>query len=201
MNNINRWFKDRSDWSPWLVGACVFAVGVCLYMSYGCANIEVVKADQDVIKTPTCSFADGIDCQKCHDFYIAVAPFYNPDKTIHYFEMILPEGVEIDWATMTYSDILNPKSKGADWVTKYIFSAYDEDTGVWTLHIIYNHWNQAYAPPKPPLALVRVISQNPSNMLVEANRQFWIYSRGMPIEVTEGELDAWLWAVKTGERV
>jgi len=119
-----------------------------------------------------------------------VAPWYSPDGKLNHFELILPEGVNIDFSTMTHIRSINPKSPVEDQVCRLVFSEFDSDTKLWTIHVIFNKFG---LPPLPPLALVRVISADPSTKDVQSDRLFWIYNgKGIPESVDEEEMDLYI---------
>ena len=159
---------------------------------YGCATAPIIIPEA-VTRVATCSFADGIDCLKCHDFRTVVAPWYSPDGKLNHFEIILPEGVDIDFSLMTHVRSVNPKSPVEDQVCRIVFSEFVKETGLWTIHVIFNKFSAWGSPPLPPLALVRVISADPSTKDVQSDRLFWIYNgKGMPEQVTEEEMDLYI---------
>lgn len=199
MNKFKRWLKSRSDyWDIYFVLACVFAVIMCLGIShggwsigfFGCARIDVKKSDTDITKTISCPIADDINCQKCHDFKIVSAPWHDAKNVMHYFELILPETIEIDFEKCTHIVLVNSGFNYKDWVWKNVFAELEDN--IWTFHLIYYKQSDFNTPPDTILCLIRVISANPLDKNVSADKLFWIYKNGIPIEVTEKEIDLFI---------
>ena len=175
--------------------AIVFMIFIVAFIRLqGCASIP------DITGVPTCGKGNGVSCLKCHDFRVDVVPWYDSIGNTGHVEVILPEGININWNYITNSYVVNPKSDGRDWVCRHVYAVYEK--GIWTVQILYNRWSDSNQPPAPPLCIAQIVSRNPSDATgtVPADKLFWIYRRGMPEQVTENEIDLFILGL-SGDRI
>ena len=160
---------------------------ILLAIANGCSSIKV-NPPPDITRTVSCPIADDITCQKCHTWKKVVAPHYDPNGKLNHFEMILPSGVDIDFAKMDSANVINPKSPGTTWVCQYVFLGLDQDNAR-IMHIIYSKYGVSYRPPNPPLCLIQVSRDQ---------KLFWIYHNGVPVEVEKAEFELYILSLKGG---
>ena len=174
-----------------LAVAIVFMIYVYLFIRlFGCAPTPIAKPD--VTGVPTCGKGNGVSCLKCHDFRVVTVPWHDSENNTKYVEIILPEGVDIDWESSRQTIVINPERVSTDWVIRNVFVRADPETGLWIINVIYEPWCEADKPPMPPLCLVQYTTDNPSVPGIMLDTWFWIYRRGMPEEVTEDEIDLFI---------
>ena len=156
---------------------------------YGCSSVPIINLTE-ITKTISCPFADDINCQKCHTWKKEIIDWHNPETDkVGKVEIILPEGVDIDFNT-GQTIIINPNSSSKDWICENVF----HDS--YSISVLYNKWNLSYLPPTPPIALINIISSNGTKVF-----KYWIYKNGVQVEVDKKEADLYIVGLRSGVKI
>ena len=165
---------------------------------YGCATVPVIDP-VEITGTISCPYADDITCQKCHTWKKEVANWHNPETgKLGKVEIILPENVDIDFNT-GQTVIINPDSLGKDWICENVFYKFSDD--LYTLQTLYDRWSLSHLPPPPPLALINMIYYPSLNSKIPDEIRYWIYRKGVPVEVDKEESDLYIDGLRGGVRI